>query len=117
MQLRGVAPGRVGQVVTLDLDDRKVGQRIGADHLGRKNPAIAHGDANVGGAIDHVVVGDDVAVGRDDHAAAQSVLNARLLPLRHLLSEELAEGAEELLQCLHARRRLGHVGLCCVRSR
>ena len=66
MQLRGIAPGRVGQVMAVDLDDRQVGQRVGAHHFGGQNPAIAHGDANVGRAIDHVVVGDDISVGRDD---------------------------------------------------
>ena len=70
MQLGGIAPGRVGQAMAVHLDDRKVSQGIRAHNLGGKNPAIAHGDPNVGRAIDHVVVGDDVAVGRDDHTAA-----------------------------------------------
>ena len=65
--------------MAFDLDNRQIGQRIGSHDLGWQNSAIAHGDANVGRAINHMVVGNDVTVGRDDHAAAQPMLNARLL--------------------------------------
>ena len=108
MQLRGVSPGRVGQVLAFDLDDGQVGQRISAHHLGRQNAAVAHGDANVGGAIHHVVIGHDVAVGRDDHAAAQPVLNPRLLR-PHLLAELPAKLMTKKLSeraVLHAFRRV-----------
>ena len=37
------------------------------------------GDANLRGAVDDVVVGDDVAVRRDDDAAADAMLDLRAL--------------------------------------
>ena len=47
----------------VDLDQREVGLRVGADHLGVEVLAVVHGDRDGLGVLDHVVVGDDVAVG------------------------------------------------------
>src|SRR5882724_256385 len=116
MQLGGVAPGRVRQVVAVHFNDREVGQRICAYHLGGKNPAIAHGYANVGRAIDHVVVRDNVAVGRNDHATPQPMLDARLLR-PHLMTKLLTELATEELPertVLQAIRQIAfrHISFC-----
>ena len=89
--------------MAIDLDDSEVRQGIGADELRRIDVAVAHGDADVDGAGNDVVVGDDVAVGRDDDAAAEAVLNGGLLLLHHRALEELTEGrarTEELLELL-----------------
>ena len=75
MQLGRVAPGDAGKVVGVDLDDGHVVELVDTDELGREDAAVVHGDANLHGAVDDVVVGDDVAVGRDDDAAADAVLN------------------------------------------
>ena len=92
MQLGGIAPRNAGEVLAFDLDHGQIGQRIGADHLGGQHAAIVHGHANVDRAIHHVVVGDDVAIGRNDDAAADAVLDLRAL----LLLPEVEAWAEEL---------------------
>ena len=111
--------------MAVHLDDRKVGERIRAHHLGGKNPAIAHGDTNVGRAVDHVIIGDDVAVGRDDHAAAQPVLDPRLLR-PHLLAKLTTKLPAELLTqelperaVFHAIRQIAvrSIGFCPPRPR
>ena len=66
------------EVGAVDFNHGEIGQRIGADQFGFHNFAVAHGDANVDCAIDDVVVGDDVSVGRNDYAAADAVLDLRL---------------------------------------
>ena len=56
-QLRRRKPGGV------DLHDRHVGQRVGADHLGLELAMVEQLDRDPVGAFDHVGVGEDVAVG------------------------------------------------------
>ncbi len=87
MQLRRVAPGDAGQVVRVDLDDGEVVELVDADQLGGKDAAVIEGDVDLHGAVDDVVVGEDVAVGREDDAAADAVFN--LLLLRHALHAAL----------------------------
>ena len=48
-------------------------------------------DANIGRAVYHVIVGDDVSVRRDDDAAADAVLDARLSLLPHRSPEHRSE--------------------------
>ena len=97
-----------------NLEHSDIGARIGADDLGFELALILQGDFDVGGAIDDVIIGQDVAVGADDHARAQAVftLLARLLlslPAATVgIAEELAEewivfeGRLALaLRCLH----------------
>ena len=83
-----------GQVLGVDLDDGEVGQLVGADELGSEDAAVIEGDAHLDGAVDDVVVGDDVAIGRDDDAAADAVLDLRLrggLHAPRARAEELRE--------------------------
>ena len=75
MEPGGVAPGDAGQVFRVDLDDREIVELVDADEFGREDAAVIQGDANLHGAIDDVIVGDDVAVGRNDDAAADAVLD------------------------------------------
>jgi hypothetical protein len=102
MQLRGISQRHARQVGPINLDDGKVRQRIRADELGGEDSAICHGDANVHRAVNDMVVGHDVAIGRDNHTAAQTVLNVGLRP--HLLAEAVWPKAElfpeELLQAV-----------------
>src|SRR5579872_2231386 len=79
MQCGRVSQRNTWQVAAVYLDYRKVGQRIGADQLGLHDLSVAHGDADVDCAINHVVIGDDVAVGRNNDSAADAMLNLRLL--------------------------------------
>ena len=74
----GVAQLGSGQrLLGVDLDHREIGFRIGADH----RRSVGHGlgiahqvDANLVSLVDHVIVGEDVALGIDDHARAQRAL-------------------------------------------
>ena len=69
----GLAVGKLGERevgAALDLDQRKVGARIGADHLGPVGLAVVGRDFDLVGAVDHVVVGHGKAVGRDEEAGA-----------------------------------------------
>ena len=100
MKIGGIAPGNAGQVVGVDLDDRKIIELIRADEPGGEDAAVVERDAHLGGAVDDVVVGEDVAIGRDDDAAADSMLELRLRlhSLAALAKEELAETRREILR-------------------
>ena len=93
----------LGRFCRVDLDDGEIVELVDADELGREDAAVIQGDVNLHGAVNDVIVGEDVAVGRDDDAAADAVLN--LLLLGHALhaalgteSEEAAELGRQVLQ-------------------
>jgi hypothetical protein len=70
---RRVAEGRGGErrrAAAAQLDDREVGQRIGADEVGVELPAVGERRAHAACAAGHVVVRQDVSFGGDDEAAA-----------------------------------------------
>src|SRR6185295_17170693 len=94
-------------VAGVDLEQSDVGRRVDALDL-RRVVALAQVDADARRAVDHVVVGDHQAVGRDDEAAA-----ARLLPAIAAAVVVLAAGAsrsatvaraEEEFERIHAAR-------------
>ena len=61
----------VGEARTLDLDHRKVGGLVAADHLGRQLALVGEHHLDVVGVLDDVVVGDDASRrGRDEEAGA-----------------------------------------------
>ena len=78
------------QVLGVDLEHGHVGVGIGADDLRLELPPVEQAHGDLLGALDHVVVGQDVAVGRDDEPGAAALLDLGLL----------AEAGEE---ALHAR--------------
>ena len=59
------------QLVHFDLEDGQVGLGVGADGAGACAAAVREGDVDFVGALDHVVVGQNVTVLADDDAAAQ----------------------------------------------
>ena len=61
------------------LSTRHVDAAVGADQLGLELGVVAQDDGDVLGALDHVVVGDDVAFAVDDEARAQRGAAALLL--------------------------------------
>ena len=67
---RLVGEPHVREVAAVDLDQREVGARIGADHLGRIGLAVVERDLDGRGVLDDVVVGHGIAVGRDQEARA-----------------------------------------------
>ena len=70
---RGVVAGeidmRIGSALG-DLQQREIGLLVGADDLGRKRLAVVDGHGHVGRVFDDVIVGHDIAVGRNDEAGA-----------------------------------------------
>ncbi len=73
----------------LDAQDREIDGRILQDDLAGKFPTIGECNLDVIGIFDDVVVGDDEAILRKDHAGAQRRLLFRTV--RHALAEELFE--------------------------
>ena len=57
-----------------DAHHREVGVRIGADDLAGDGAPVVQGDLDVGHALDHVVVGEDVALAAHDDARAEREL-------------------------------------------
>jgi len=86
LQFVGAAQHDHRQLVELDLEHGQVGVGIGADHLAARVAAVVERDLDLVGALDHVVVGEDVTIGAHDHAAAQAHLG-----LVVLVAEEEAE--------------------------
>ena len=74
LQVLGLAQHDDRQFVELDLEQGQVGVRVCADDLGCSASTVGQGDFDVVGVFDHMVVGEDVALGADDDAAAQPLL-------------------------------------------
>ena len=84
----------------LDLQQREIGLLVGADHGGVDGAAVVECYFHLGGVLDHVVVGDDEAVRRDDEARTLRLRGAwttRTPAALHAgdLSAELLEEAVE----------------------
>ena len=86
----------VCRLVPSIFSDRQIARLIRADDLGLEAAAVGQLDVHLLGAVDDVVVGQDVAVGPDDDAGAQTAFT----PLGHLpAAPALPElVAEELTQ-------------------
>ena len=67
--------------------------------LGLELAPVEQPDRDLLGALDHVVVGQDVAVGRDDEARAAALLDLGLLP-EPGREEPLHAGRDALLRCV-----------------
>ena len=72
LNLRCVGKGNGREAFRVDLDDGDVGLFIPTDHLGGKLAAIGQCHSDDVSAIDHVVVGRDVAVLANNHARTDS---------------------------------------------
>ena len=96
-----VAKGDCVQILGIDLDQGDVGLLVGTHHGGVKLAVVIQGDLQFLGAVDHVVVGDDVTVSADDNtrAHARGLRFALLLRLLLALTLTLSKaGAEEELK-------------------
>ena len=88
----------------IDLDQRHIGARVGADELGRIFVAAFERHRDVLGVLDHVVVGHDQAVRRDEEARPLRQARGRLgRGLRHAFAELLEEVVERVVL-----RKVGH---------
>src|SRR6202049_1775734 len=118
MQLGGISQRHAGQVASFNLDDGKIRERIRADELRRQDSTISHGDPNVHCPVDHVVVSHDVAIGRNNDAAAQTVLNLGLRPYvlakAEPRTELFPEGSKEPLHSVEVAVVVFAIG--CVRA-
>ena len=105
----GAAEGERRKVLALDLDERHVGRRVRADDFGIEDAAVVELHAQFGGILDDVVVGHDVAVGRDNHARAASTA---LLLLRFAAAVEAPlRDAEEFEEGVIAEAAAAHLDL------
>ena len=77
LDLLAVAESRGREARRVDLEHGEIGAGIAADDLGFVAlVGIAERDAHIVGALDDMVVGQDVAVRRDDHPRAETLLLA-----------------------------------------
>ena len=63
-----VAERRERQRRSVDADDREIGVRILADEIGPRRAAVGHHDRQGAARFHDVAVGQDQAVGREQHA-------------------------------------------------
>ena len=63
-------PARPPEVTAVDLDHGEIGVGIGADQSRRQHPLVGQLHLNLLCALDHVVVGEDEAIGPHDDAGA-----------------------------------------------
>ncbi len=83
------AEGDRRQVRELDLEHREVAVGIGAHDAGAGLAAVVERNLDLIGLLDHVVVGEDVALGPDDDPGTEAGCALRLAV--QLLAEETAE--------------------------
>ena len=107
LQILGFAQFQYGQILTVDLQQRHVGTWIGTDQLGFQLTAISQADEDLVSIGNHVVVGQNVAIGRDDEARAQGLsftlatATTRCPLLRHATFKELAQHRRQAFQVRH----------------
>ncbi len=107
LQVLGLAELEHRQVLAVDFQQRHVGARIGTDQLGLELAAIGQAHQNLVGIGNHMVIGQDVAVGRNDETRAQGLgftlatTARRTRLLRHSALEELAQHGRQPFQIRH----------------
>src|SRR5208337_434735 len=82
------------KILAVNFQDRNVRLWIRADDVGLKLALVRERDANVRGAIDDVIVREDVAFGADDYARTERLLAGIFgspRPTIAVLSKELTE--------------------------
>jgi hypothetical protein len=103
-QLVGVADAHGRKAARVDLEQRDIGPLVRAEQLRLELALVMQGDRDLVGALHHVRVGQQIAVGGDDEPRAQSARNVaarsrRLLarPLGPLLRRIGEKATEELV--------------------
>lgn len=79
------------QVLSVNLDECQVGVGICSNDPGRIICTVVEGHGDIRGAVDDMIIGDDVTVGADDHARAGGLLIGLLHGLTIAVSEEASE--------------------------
>jgi len=96
--------GRVGvckldgrEAVFVDVQQREVGEGVGGYYLAAVSPLIGKKDGDAASFIDGMAVGDDIAVGANDHAGCADLADVELG----------VEGSEEFFEeCSSMRERM-----------
>ncbi len=73
--LAGIADAQAGQVARVDLQQGDVAALVGAQHLGLEFAPVGERDDDLVRALDHVGIGQHVAVVRDDETGADAALH------------------------------------------
>src|SRR5262249_22817514 len=113
-QSSGVAPWNTRQIRAVHFDDSQIRQWIRPHEPGIQDSPVTHRDTNIHRAVYHMVIGHDIAIGRYDNAAPDTVFDTGLLR-RHAMTEELTKELLHVLRLLAVRelaislRRYGHV--------
>ena len=106
-QILGFAELQDRQILAFDFQQRHVGAWIGADQLGFQFTAVGEADEDFVGIGNHMVVGQDVAIRRDDETRTQGLgfaltIAARRTRLwRHAALEELAQHRRQAFKVGH----------------
>ena len=98
MKTRRVAPGNTGQVLGVDADHGQIVQLVHTHQLRRKYAAVVQRDSDLRCTIHHVAIRYDVAVRRNDDAAADAVFHLLRLPAAahvSLRSKELLKSGRQ----------------------
>src|SRR5579859_2674534 len=74
MQLGGIAPGDAGEIFRIDADDGEVVELVHSNEFRREDAAIVERDANLSCTVNDMPVGHNVAIRRNDDAAADPML-------------------------------------------
>ena len=104
----------VGRLVASILMHRHVGALVRADHLGLELALVGEAHRDLVGGLDHVRIGQDVAVRADDEAGAE---RARFLVARLPRRAEAAEEIEERIVLRPAGRLSRTLRRCAPWSR
>ena len=92
------------QVLQVDLHDGEIGLGIGADQFASTLAPVGKRDFDFVGRLNHVIVGQDITIGADDHAGAKAELP---FVRRAVIAKE---AAEEGIVIERARRLLCGLG-------
>ena len=91
------------RLVAVNLQNRQIGIGIGADQIRRQLAAVGQLDGDLPGAVDHVIVGDDVSVRVNDESAAQRIGRARARPGRTAARMDRSRTGDALVDELRRR--------------
>ncbi len=89
-----VPDGDRRQVLGVDLDQGHIRGRIGTDDLGHVFLLAVEIDHDLVGVLHHMVIGQDVPVGRDHHARAEGMLNLLAAPVVDIIVGHIEEPPE-----------------------
>ena len=88
LELARIAEGHGDQIRLLCLQNRDIRAFVAADDFGAESAVVEQRDGDLAGVLDHVMIGDDVAVLRVDDDARSCALELALTRLRILRSVE-----------------------------